>query len=154
MTPLGVAQLWRNFLGNFPFKIGFFGIAKKIGRMGVGGGPSVKRKHGVYGVAPGKTAGTGSPAPLVPVSCRYLLVSCCSFFFPSQKEQILARFGEAVKPACVWPIGRGWWALLLPFLSSLVRQPCCIVLEWYLVHVLSYGGIIWPKHEEMETNFN
>ena len=32
-------------------------------------------------MAPGKTAGTGRyPAPLVPVSCRYLLVNCCSFF--------------------------------------------------------------------------
>ena len=44
--------------------------------------------------------------------------------------------------------------MALPFfLSSLVRQPCCIVLESYLVHVPSYGGIIWLKQEEMETNF-
>ena len=64
----------------------FFGIAKKMGRMGVGGGPSAKQRHGGCCVAPGKTAGTGSPAPLVPVSCRYLLVNHCSFFFPSQKQ--------------------------------------------------------------------
>ena len=74
-----------------------------MGRMGVSGGPSAKRRHRGCGVAPGKTADTGSPAPppLVPVSCRYLLVNHCSFFFPSQKGQILARFREAVKPACL-----------------------------------------------------
>ena len=52
-------------------------------------GPSTKRKHGGCVAASGKTAGTGPPAPLVPVSCRYLLVNRCSFFFPSQKRQIL-----------------------------------------------------------------
>ena len=31
--------------------------------MGVGGGLSAKRRHGGCCVAPGKTAGTGSPAP-------------------------------------------------------------------------------------------
>ena len=29
----------------------------------MGGGPSTKRRHGGCGVAPGKTAGTGSPTP-------------------------------------------------------------------------------------------
>ena len=81
----------------------------------MGGGPSVKRRLGGCGVAPGKTAGMGSPAPLVPVSCRYLLVNRCSFFFPSQKGQILAGFGEAIKPACLRPSGRGQWAWPVPF---------------------------------------
>ena len=50
-------------------------------------------------VALGKTAGMGSPAPPppVPVSCRYLLVNLCFFFFLSQKGQILAGFGEQAK---------------------------------------------------------
>ena len=34
-----------------------------MGRMGVGGGPSAKRRHGGCGVAPSKTAGVGYPAP-------------------------------------------------------------------------------------------
>ena len=80
----------------------FFGLAKKDGGEGVGGGPSATDRPtelvdqtrvgesgvdetgvnprsggmpGGWAVAPGKTAGTGSPAPLVPVPCRYLLVS-------------------------------------------------------------------------------
>ena len=60
--------------------------------MGVGVGLSAKRRHGGCGVAPGKTAGTGPQLPLVPVSHRYLLVNRCSFFFPSQKGQILTDF--------------------------------------------------------------
>ena len=43
MMPLGVAQLWRNFLGNFLFKM-FFGYVKKMGQMGVGSGPFAKRR--------------------------------------------------------------------------------------------------------------
>ena len=99
MMPLGVAQLWHSFLGNFQFKIVFFGYAKKWG--GWGGWWALRkveacrlwcgsRQNSRYGV-------------LVPVSCRYLVVNCCSFLFPSQKEQILARFGEAVKSVCLWP---------------------------------------------------
>ena len=48
-----------------------------------------------------------------------------------------------------WLVGVAHVILVL----SLVRQLCCIVLESYLVHVPSYGGIIWLKREEMETNF-
>ena len=40
-----------------------------MGQMGVGGGPSAKRRHGGCGVAPGKTAGMGGyPAP-PPAAC-------------------------------------------------------------------------------------
>ena len=49
--------------GEIPFKITFLGIVKNNGAMGVGGGPSVKQKHGGCVVAPGKTAGTESPPP-------------------------------------------------------------------------------------------
>ena len=133
--------------GNIPFKIGFFGIAKKCPKKW--GRALCKAEAWRLWCGSWQNSRYGGPqAPLVPVPCRYLLVNCCSFFFPSQKGQILARFGETAKPACLWLSGRG-----PSFLSSLVRQPCCIVLEWYLVHVPSYGGIIWLKHEEIETSF-
>ena len=67
MTPFSIAQLWCNFLGNFPFKIGLFWHSQKMERMGVGGGPSAKQRHGDCGVAPGKTAGMGFPA--LPGAC-------------------------------------------------------------------------------------
>ena len=57
-----------------------FGIVKNRVE-GVSGGPTAKRKHRDCVAAPNKTAGTGSPAPLMPVSCRYLPLNHCSFFF-------------------------------------------------------------------------
>ena len=51
----------------------------------MGGGPSAKQKHGSCVVAPGKTADTGSLAPLILVSCRYLPENRYSFLFLSQK---------------------------------------------------------------------
>ena len=152
MTSLGIARLWCNFLGKFPFKMGFFGYAKKRGRRG---GWWALRKAEAWRLCCGSRQnsryGVPSPPP-APVEYRYLLVNCCSFF-PSQKRQILAGFVETAKPVCLWLSGHVWLAWPLVFLSSLVRQPCCIVLEWYPVHVPSYGGIIWLKHEEIETNF-
>ena len=70
--------------------------------MGVGGGPSAKRRHGSCGVAPGKTAGTGSPAPpLVPVSCRYLLVSATLSFFPHRRGKFWPYLEKLSNPrAC------------------------------------------------------
>ena len=52
-------------------------------------------------MAPGKTAGTGSPALLVPVSCRYLLVNRCSFFFPHGRGKFWADLEKRSNPrAC------------------------------------------------------
>ena len=89
---------------------------------------SVKWRHGGCPMAPGKTAGTGRyPAPLVPVSCRYLLVNCCSFF--SYKR------GKFLPDLEKWPnlhacdSGRCRWAWHPAFVLSPVRQPCCIIPE-------------------------
>ena len=77
--------------GEIPFKMGFWHRVE-----GVGGGLSAKQKYGGCVVASDKTAGTGSPVPLVLVSCRYLLVNRCSFFFLSQKGQILTYLRHVI----------------------------------------------------------
>ena len=152
MTDLGVTQLWRNFLGNFPFKIGFW-HSPKMGRMGVGGGPSAKRRHGGCCVAPGKTAGTGSPAP--PGACFMQIPASESLLF-------LFSLTEGANSGQIWRSGQTHvleteWTWLMGVAHAILvlsgEATCCIVLEWYLVHVPSYGRIIWLKHEEMETNF-
>ena len=82
-----------------------------MGQMGVGGGPSAKRRHGGCGVAPGKTAGMGGyPAPpLLPVSCRYLLVNCCSFFFSLTEE---ANSGQIWRSGQTRVLETGWaWSV-------------------------------------------
>ena len=72
----------------------------KMGRMGVRGGPSAKWRHGGCGMAPSKTAGTGVPSP--PGACFMQIPASESLlFFPSQKGQIPAGFGEAAKPTCL-----------------------------------------------------
>ena len=58
-------------------------------------------------MAPGKTAGTGSPAPPGAHFMQIPASESLLFLFFSQKGQILAGFGEAVKPACLRPSGRG-----------------------------------------------
>ena len=81
-----------------------------MGQMGVGGGPSAKRRHGVCGVAPDKQqVRGGSPAPLVPVSCRYLLVNCCSFFFSLTEE---ANSGQIWRSGQTRVLETGWaWSV-------------------------------------------
>ena len=50
-----------------------------MGWMGVGGGPSAKQRHGGCGVAPGKTADTGSPA--LPGACFMQIPASESLLF-------------------------------------------------------------------------
>ena len=53
----------------------------------MGGGPSAKRRHGGCCVAPGKTAGTGSPAPPGVCFMQIPAVNRCSFFFPHRRSK-------------------------------------------------------------------
>ena len=64
---------------------------------------SAKRRHEGCVVAPSKTAGTGSPVLLVSVSCRYLLVNHCSFFFSHRSGKFWLYLEKQPKPrACNW----------------------------------------------------
>ena len=149
MTDLGVTQLWRNFLGNFPFKIGFFGIAKKMGRMGVGGGPSAKRRHGGCCVAPGKTAGTGSPAP--PGACFMQIPASESLLFlfsltEGANSGRIWRSGQTrvLKTKWAWSMGVAHVILVFSGEATLLHSsgviPCACPELW------------WNYLEEMETN--
>ena len=73
----------------------------------MGGVPSAKRRHGGCVVATGKTVGTWSPAP--PGACFMQIPASESllFLFSLTEGEIPARFGEAVKPVCLRPSGRG-----------------------------------------------
>ena len=121
--------------------------------MGVGGGPSAKRRHGGCGVAPGKTAGTGSPAP--PGACFMQIPASESllFLFPLTEGASSGRIWRSGQ-TCVLVTGWAWSvgvALAISVLSgeaTLLHSygviPCACSELW---------GILWLKHEEMETNF-
>ena len=109
-----------------------------------------------YVVAPGKTAGTRSPAAPCTRFVHIPASESLLFLFPSQKGQILAGFRKIGQTHVL--VTEWMWSAVIrsadvysTVLSSLVKQPCCIVPEWYLVHVPSYGGINWLKHKEIET---
>ena len=68
-----------------------------MGRMGVGGGPSAKRRHGGCCVAPGKTAGTGSPAP--PGACFMQIPASESLLF-------LFSLTEGANSGRIWGSGQ------------------------------------------------
>ena len=77
----------------------------------------------------------------------------CFMQIPASELLLFFSLTEGANSGLIWRSGQTrvlvtGWAWHLPFLSSLVRQPCCIVPEWPFVHVPSYGGIIWLKQNQ------
>ena len=116
-----------------------------MGQMGVGGGPSAKRRHR-------GCAGTGSPAPLVPVSCRYLLVNRCSFF-PHRRGKFWPDLEKQSNPHACDRLGvaggRDPAILVFSGEATLLHSsgviPCACSKLWW--------NYLASQHEEMETNF-
>ena len=145
MVLFGIARLFWNFLGKFPCKISFLGeffwLCQKKAE-GMGGGPSAKRRYRGCAVAPGKTSGKGSPALLVPVLCRYLLVNRCSFFFPHRRGKLWPDLEERPKTrACnrvgmvggrsSWHFSSLWWGNGVAWFWSDTLP--CLCMFWVMV---------------------
>ena len=80
----------------------------------MGGGPSAKRRHGGCGVAPGKTAGTGSPAP----------PGACFMQIPASESLLFFSLIEGKYSGWIWRSGQTHvlvteWAWLVGLASAI-----------------------------------
>ena len=100
----------------------------------MGGGPSVKRRHGGCGVASSKIAGTGSPAP--PGDCfMQIPASETLLFFPHRRGKFWPDLEKQPNPhACDW-VGVASAISVLSGEATLLHSsgviPCaCFELWW------------------------